>query len=74
MSFKTEVEQLVNSVSKYADILEEHSKRIKSVHSSKEPVWKGSNLISYIFIASTCTSKVPGGLESILKNQGISVV
>ena len=46
MGLKPEVEQLVNTVSKYADSLEEHSKRMKSVHLSEEPVWKVSNCIS----------------------------
>lgn len=46
MGLKPEVEQLVNSVSKYADSLEEHSKRMKSVHLSEEPVQKVSNCIS----------------------------
>ena len=67
MGLKPEVEQLVNSVSKYADSLEEHSKRMKSVHSSEEPVRKVSDCISYTIIASTCTRKVPGSLESIDK-------
>ena len=64
MGLKPEVEQLVNSVSKYADSLEEHSKRMKRVHSPKEHVLKVSDCISYTFIASTCTRKVPGSVES----------
>ena len=58
------MEQLVNSVSKYANSLEEHSKRMKSVHSPEEHVQKVSDYISYTFIASTCTRKVPVSVES----------
>ena len=65
MDLKPEVQQLVNTVSKYSDSLEEHSKRMISVHSSEEPVRKVSDCISYTFISST--SRVPVSLESINK-------
>ncbi len=50
IALKAEVEQLVNSVSKYSDSLGEHLKRMKEVHASDTPVRKLSDWVSYCFI------------------------
>ncbi len=65
IALRVEVEQLVNSVSKYADGLDEHLKRMKSVHASETPA---KFLIAFRILSLILVEEYPQAFKGLTKS------